>query len=1251
MDKTYHAQCKLIKKRSIPAPPIHTPIKVQVPAPKPTPVKAPARVHVQAAPYHTQPKTTQAKVPTPVQTPSYPKSTPAQPKPVPTYPQTPKAIPSTPAQPPKIQDYVNCINSSFRDIVNFFLECQPERLPYLAHRMEVEKKRYFSNQQYKEYTLPLMFEELKAQVVSQFQEKGALVKEETGELTFQSKELASSSLEMDMHSVSDRVRQRQKSVMLPFKINLTSMLQELIWQDLVLVTLTDTSTNQTLHVMAYVESASRIKHVPTSQSVVVEIRDTTSRCKQVVQWLYNPRTYTSTKYPIKLRVCKVSNFITFQRELFAVNSLSSCKMAIQVLIPRPVTPDKWSQRYPVSQSMATVLSRTLNQSQLDAVAKCMAPTGFTLIQGPPGTGKTKTILALLSVFLNAVPSIKIMVCAPSNTAVDEIAIRIQNKGLFNESGTPIVDRLAFEQLHPNLDTTSHPMVVRLGQLKAVRRELHPMCLEYYPTFKEKKQVLKEASIVLGTLSSAGSNMLIHHRFDIIIVDEATQSVEPSGLIPLQLGASKMILVGDPKQLPPTVFSRVCTRNGYDCSLFERLSLDHPTHLLTVQYRMHPTISEFPSRAFYNGQVVDSSTVREFKQPFYNNTRSYGPLNFYDIAESCEESGPKSFQNSQEVTMVFLLIKKLVQDYPSVKKMSIGIITPYKLQNKRLQEVMQKEFNVRGMDITNKTVDGFQGGEKDIIILSTVRQSKMGFLTDRRRLNVSITRARYALYIIGNGKLLEQDELWGSYIRYIRKCTQANNVITLTDMKTMAFTVKHHDMNNPDGLVTPNERILADLKRQMYEEQDRAILGDYDDEEDFERDNNGDDIDGVPFANEETDVQQEQPGLFTWMLSKLSLINPNADYNQVLTMTYDFLEEIKSTMANEMDVSYKRQQIKEIKTTIKTNIRRLAGMRPDPSMMYLPSGTNLHAMSSLLEQIYESVRCSDEDHMNKQQAFNMLDRVLTAKFPDCNVQAYGSFVNGIELTGSDIDVCMTVQTTFTLEQLMEKVALALLDAGYHVDALITTARVPIVRFHLDNVNFDLCFNNHYAVRNSTLIKSYTKVDSRVQPLLVLIKHWASRKNINNTQTHTLSSYAHANMAIHYLQTCEPPVVPNLQDSQRQVIGNNNNNRKTLAELFYGFFRYYSTMDFRNNLISIRYGQLVAFTDVPHYLDKAFRARDKPICIEDPYDTVHNPGGSVTKDTFSSILCEFRFVEHQLRTQASFNINHLFSKNDLQLELYD
>lgn len=362
----------------------------------------------------------------------------------------------------------------------------------------------------------------------------------------------------------------------------------------------------------------------------------------------------------------------------------------------------------------------------------------------------------------------------------------------------------------------------------------------------RKQILEQADVVCSTLSGAGSQPMLEvvlritgFKFDAVIIDEAAQAVEPSSLIPFKYNPQVLVLVGDPCQLPATVFSRTAKRANYNQSLFQRLQVaGYPVLMLETQYRMHPLIAEYPSLRYYQGRLITGSqliTSDSHSMPYHDDPSGrFRPFLFHDVPYSIETFEGTSIYNRDEAQYVVDLFEELVTKYPEHRG-GIGIIAPYRAQRRLLNNMFKERFANRGkqsgsrgpppiwdLDTEISTVDGFQGREKNIVIFSCVRAPTsrgrisaasssedlqlisgvkledgsepevnvpsreesefedsnvssngtntpshrgIGFLKEWQRLNVAITRSRYALWIVGNSQVLRCDSEWRHLIEY------------------------------------------------------------------------------------------------------------------------------------------------------------------------------------------------------------------------------------------------------------------------------------------------------------------------------------------------------------------------------------------------------------------------------------------------------------------------------------------------------
>lgn len=314
--------------------------------------------------------------------------------------------------------------------------------------------------------------------------------------------------------------------------------------------------------------------------------------------------------------------------------------------------------------------------------------------------------------------------------------------------------------------------------------------------KLRRTILKDAEIVVTTLSGCGGDLygvcaesILNHKFhsasestlfDAVVIDEAAQALEPATLIPLQLLKSRgtrCVMVGDPKQLPATVLSNIATKYSFQCSMFERLQrAGYPVVMLNEQYRMHPEICKFPASHFYHGKLNNGSQMLN-KDAAFHETKGLGPYVFFDIIDGQENhgknSGSLSLFNEREADAAIEVLRFFKKRYPlEFVGVRVGIITPYKSQLSLMRSRFSNAFGSGIVtEIEFNTIDGFQGREVDVLLLSTVRAAEpcslsstfnpcsIGFLADVRRMNVALTRAKLSLWIFGNARTLQTNENW------------------------------------------------------------------------------------------------------------------------------------------------------------------------------------------------------------------------------------------------------------------------------------------------------------------------------------------------------------------------------------------------------------------------------------------------------------------------------------------------------------
>ena len=428
----------------------------------------------------------------------------------------------------------------------------------------------------------------------------------------------------------------------------------------------------------------------------------------------------------------------------------------------------------------------LDDSQAKAIETAVGQR-LTMIQGPPGTGKTHTAVHLLRSLIDMGRG-PILACAESNVAVDNLL-----EGLLDLNvkairfGRPVKVRENLREATLDAQVSSHPKQDEIAFIReeneAMRSKLHDLkgkekglahrdINKNYREIRELEQritdeVIGGAEVLCTTNIGAGHFTLASRKFSIVLIDEATQATEPSALVPIVKGARQLILVGDHKQLPPTVTSQRAEDGGLDIPLFERLlSNGLPAHMLTTQYRMHPTIREFPSSRFYENRLDDGCSssdrppVAGFLWPDWDKPVAFVPVHGVEI----EEEAGSSRSNMDEAAVVVKVVNDLLLP-GDLSSEDIGVISPYAGQVRLIRSMVDDE--IEGLEV--KSVDGYQGREKEIIVLSTVRANedgKVGFLSNYRRLNVALTRAKRGLIVIGDDRTLRNDPTWASWLDWV-----------------------------------------------------------------------------------------------------------------------------------------------------------------------------------------------------------------------------------------------------------------------------------------------------------------------------------------------------------------------------------------------------------------------------------------------------------------------------------------------------
>jgi superfamily I DNA and/or RNA helicase len=447
----------------------------------------------------------------------------------------------------------------------------------------------------------------------------------------------------------------------------------------------------------------------------------------------------------------------------------------------------------------------LNQSQNNAVQKILAAKDIAIIHGPPGTGKTTTLVQAIRQTL--LTEKQVLVCSSSNTAVDLLTEKLHREGInVLRLGNPA--RISEEVLMNTLDVkmAAHESYKELKKYRKTAEEYFRMAGKYKRTFgreeREQRQLFymeackilhearnledyifeeqfEKAQVIACTPVVSSGKMMRNKHFTTVFIDEAAQALEPMCWIPITR-SDRVIFAGDHFQLPPTVKSKKAEVEGLKETLFEQcMNIDGVSVMLNTQYRMHEHIMNFSNKKFYQNNLIADASVKDTVLSFDpNEFLLHTPLDFIDTA-GCgynEIINPESLSiaNPEEALLLIKHLKLLLEQYSqsnkSGKRITIGIISPYKEQVQYLinKVAEDEDFNNYRSQIAIKTVDGFQGQERDVIYISLVRSNdlkEIGFLNDIRRMNVALTRAKKKLVVIGDSATLANHPFYKNFLDY------------------------------------------------------------------------------------------------------------------------------------------------------------------------------------------------------------------------------------------------------------------------------------------------------------------------------------------------------------------------------------------------------------------------------------------------------------------------------------------------------
>ncbi|MGV8138981.1 MAG: AAA domain-containing protein [Mangrovibacterium sp.] len=450
---------------------------------------------------------------------------------------------------------------------------------------------------------------------------------------------------------------------------------------------------------------------------------------------------------------------------------------------------------PQQRELSSIGFTWLNRSQEKAVNQVLRAKEVSVIHGPPGTGKTTTLVE--AVYETLRRENQVLVCAQSNLAVDWISeklldrgvnvLRIGNPTRVNEKMLSFTYEKRFES-HPcypalrNARKAFREASTRLKnsqgtKRKSVRNQLHELKDQVVRwELLINKQLFGESRAIACTLIGASHKLLNGKRFSTLFIDEASQALEAACWVAIAK-SDRIILAGDPSQLPPTIKCYEAAKEGLDRTLIQRLKQRKPetVTMLDIQYRMHEIIMRFPSFWFYRNQLKAAPEVSQRHIP-----NDDAPIAWYDTAdcEFTEETmnGNLGRINKSEaklmVSQLQYYIEKIGADRVMDERIDFGVISPYRLQVQYIRQLIKGKdfFQPFRRLITIHTVDGFQGQERDVIFISLVRannEGNIGFLNDLRRMNVAITRARMKLIIYGDAPTLTRHPFYKALYRYIQ----------------------------------------------------------------------------------------------------------------------------------------------------------------------------------------------------------------------------------------------------------------------------------------------------------------------------------------------------------------------------------------------------------------------------------------------------------------------------------------------------
>ena len=444
----------------------------------------------------------------------------------------------------------------------------------------------------------------------------------------------------------------------------------------------------------------------------------------------------------------------------------------------------------------------LNPTQEQAVNEVLWAKDVAIVHGPPGTGKTTTLVEAINETL--MRESQVLVCAQSNMAVDWISEKLVDRGInVLRIGNPtrVNDKMLGFTYERRFE--SHPDYPQLWAIRKAIRELRKNRKKGSESFHQKMDRLKsraaeieirinaelmgEARVIACTLVGSSHRLLEGMKFGTLFIDEAAQALEAACWIPMRR-AGRVVLAGDHCQLPPMVKSIAAMRAGLGKTLMERIAENKPevVTLLKIQYRMNEEIMRFSSDWFYHGKVQSAPQIKYRSILDYDHAITWIDTSDKEPTDTIEEGEDLNFKeqfvgesfgriNKAEAELTLLTLAeyftKIGKQRVIDERVDVGIISPYRAQVQYLKRLIKKYefFKPYRRLISVNTVDGFQGQERDVILISLVRsndEGQIGFLKDLRRMNVAMTRARMKLIILGNKETMTQHPFYKKLWEYV-----------------------------------------------------------------------------------------------------------------------------------------------------------------------------------------------------------------------------------------------------------------------------------------------------------------------------------------------------------------------------------------------------------------------------------------------------------------------------------------------------